>query len=127
MTIRKRSHARIVLIALALVVSCAKAPPQLSPTGQKAWAALQVVQEAKVFRDVAVAGEQQKVLSTDTTRYVVEWHKSFLQSIQQYPNGWKATTVASLDELKKKIPDAERPKLEPYFNLLTTLLQGVSQ
>jgi hypothetical protein len=106
-------------------VSCASAPPSLTPVGVAAFNARRVVKSLDLIRDVAVDAEANKVLSTDTTRRVVVFHRSSLETIRAVPNGWKSTVLAAIEEVPKNLPDKERMVLAPYLALTKTLILEV--
>jgi hypothetical protein len=106
-------------------VSCASAPPSLTPTGVTAFNARRVVKSLDLVRDVAIDAEANHVLSTDTTRRVVVFHRSSLQTIRAVPNGWKSVVLAGLEEVPKNLSDKERMVIAPYLALTKTLILEV--
>jgi hypothetical protein len=117
---------KYLLLCLCLsFVSCASAPPSLTPTGVAAFNARRVVKSLDLIRDVAIDAEANKVLSTDTTRRVVVFHRSSLETIRAVQNGWKTTVLAALDEVPKNLSDKERMVLAPYLALTKTLILEV--
>jgi hypothetical protein len=115
------------VLALVLIVGCAKAPPTLTPVGKTAWQGIQAIRILDTIRDVAIAANAQNppVLSTDTTRKVVTFHKSAVTVIGSTPGGWKPIVTTSLAQLQKDIPAAEWTKLAPYVVLLQTIIQEI--
>jgi hypothetical protein len=115
------------VLALALIVGCAKAPPTLTPVGKTAWQGIQAIRVLDTIRDVAIAANAQTppILSTDTTRKVVTFHKSAVTVIGASPGGWKPIVTASIGQLQKDVPAAEWTKIAPYVALLSTIIQEI--
>jgi hypothetical protein len=126
-----------IVLAIALTLSfaaCGATPPlttsptrNLSAAGLAAFQSTKVVKALDVLRDVAVEAEKQHLLSTDTTRKVVTYHLSAVKTIGAVPSGWQTVVGSGLVELGKNIPAAEWKQLEPFANLITTVLHEVSQ
>jgi hypothetical protein len=116
-----------LMLALVCGLSgCANAPPNLTPEATAAFHATRVVKALDLVRDFAVDGEAQtpKVLSTAHARIVVDFHEAAVRTIHAVPTGWKPTVTAALDELRGKL-GAEYPQLEPYVNLVKTLIASL--
>lgn len=107
--------------------SCAKAQPQLSPAGQAAVSAKQVIQALDVARDFAIAANAQTppMISAADTLKIVDWHEQAVKVIVAVPGGWKATLQASLTQLQKDVPADVWSRLLPYVTLVETLMAGV--
>lgn len=105
----------LLIFALALVPACATAPPTLSPAAQAAFQKTEVIHALDLLRDTAIDAEAATLLSTPTTRLVVNFHKSSLQIINVATDGWRALVSASLKELERILPAKERDLLRPYL------------
>jgi hypothetical protein len=112
-----------ILLALLVMVGCAKAPPDLTPQATLAFQATRVVKALDLVMDTAIAAEAQtpKVISTANTRTVVEFHQAAVRTIHAVPGGWKPTVTAALNELPAKL-GADYAKIAPYVNLVKALL-----
>jgi hypothetical protein len=90
-----------VIIAFVWSSGCSPAPPVLSPEAKAAFHATRVVQVLDVFRDAAIAANDgvPPLLTTDSTRKVVLWHKSAVKTIRAVPTGWEPVVRAGLFEL----------------------------
>lgn len=113
---RRRLRRPILLVVLLVCASCASAPPSLSQAGVAAFHATRIVQELDLMRDAAIGANSltPPLLSADTTRKVVTWHRATLRTIQAVPNGWLLTLSAGLDQLVLSVPAEERRILTPY-------------
>ena len=122
---QKRRSILPVLLVLALA-GCAKAPPTLSPAGVAAFNATRVVKALDLVRDTAIAANAQTppLVSTANTRIVVNVYESAVRTIAAAPNGWKAIVSKALDELPNQL-GAEYSQIEPYVNLVKTLIAEV--
>lgn len=118
--------AAVMTLAAPLVaVSCAHPSPNLSPVGVRAFYATRAVNVLDVVRDTAIAAEAAtpKLLSTSSTRAVVEWHRAAVAAAGATPSGWEATVLASLDGVERNLEPPERAVLAPYFALVRAILQ----
>jgi hypothetical protein len=116
----------IPLLALVLMLGCAKPPPNLTPEATAAFHATRVVKALDLVMDTAIAAEAQtpKVLSTAHTRTVVEFHQMAVRAIHAVPGGWKPTVSAALNELQAKL-GPEYAQIAPYVNLVKTLIASL--
>jgi hypothetical protein len=106
--------------------SCAvQSPPTLSPAGTAAFQATRVVKALDILRDFAIDAEAQdpKLISTDNTLKVVNFHEAAIKTIGAVPGGWKATVQAGLDQLKDDVLPAEWQRLLPYVALIKSLIE----
>lgn len=119
----------MLFVVLALCLGCAKAPPNLTPQGAAAFHGTQVIKALDVLRDTAIDANAlvPPLVSTDTTRNVVTYHKSAITIIHATPRGWKVAVLTGLNELSTKIPPVEQQQLGPYLALAKTLIQEVGQ
>lgn len=117
----------LLLIGFLALPSCTKAPPNLSPAGQAAFQKTRVIKGLDLLRDFAIDAEAQspKVLSTDTTRKIVQAHQSILKIMDAAGNGWQALVGTALDEVVNSLPAAERGKVAPYVALVKAILLEV--
>ena len=121
----------ILVLCLASTVACATSNVQgrstanLTSPGLVALHASEVVRVLDVIRDTAVDAETAKLLSTDTTRKVVTWHKAALQTIQATPGGWKLTVLAGLDALYQPLTPSEQSVLRPYIFAAKLVIESV--
>lgn len=117
----------IPLLALLLLLGCAKAPPNLTPEATAAFHGTRVIKALDLVMDTAIAGEAQtpKVISTATARRVIEFHQAAVRTIHAVPGGWKPTVLASMDQLTRVLGDDAGP-LTPYLNLVRTLIESLT-
>jgi hypothetical protein len=115
-----------VLSALS-TSSCAKAPPNLSPSGVAAFHGTQVVKALDLVRDTAIVAEMQQppLVRTETARAIIVWHRAAVMTIGASPGGWKPTVSAGLDAIDRALSDSERATLTPYIALARTLIAEV--
>src|SRR6266550_45349 len=79
--------------ALVQSACAAKAPPSLSPEATTAWYGTRVIKALDLLRDSATSAEaaHPQLLSTETTRRIVLYHRAALQTIHDAPAGWPTT------------------------------------
>lgn len=118
----------LVVVALLVVTGCASAPPNLSRQGVAAFNATRIIGGLDLLRDSAIAANAQipPLVSTDTTRKIVTYHRSALLVIHDYPAGWMSAVVTGLNETVADLPPSEAQLLAPYVALVHTILQGVT-
>lgn len=122
----------LILVALLAITpaSCStvpKAPPNLSPQATTAWYGTQVIKVIDLVRDTAVDANKVSppLLSTNTTRMLVNWHRSALDIVHQAPAGWPNAVVTGLVEVVRNLPETEKTILQPYVTLLITVVQEI--
>lgn len=120
------------LLLLALLLSfapaCASNPsPSLTPVGQAAVTATQVIKALDVVRDTAVDlnAAQPPILSSKVTLQIVNFHESAVKVILAAPTGWKNTVVAALGQLQSDLSPADYARIAPYVALVQTLIASV--
>jgi hypothetical protein len=118
----------LALLTFAPMTSgCATAPPNLSPAASSAFQKTRVIRALDLVRDFAIDGEAQmpKIVSTSTTRKIVQWHQSSLTVIQASDTGWVEAVSAGLTEVVNSLAPDEQQKFTPYVVLITTILREV--
>jgi hypothetical protein len=118
---------KILILIAVLTAGCASAPVYLTPAGIAAFNKTRVIKGLDVIRDTAVDANKTipPIISTATTRKIVEFHRSTLVVINV--NGVRDITTASLDELIKNLPQSEKDLLTPYVILAKTILNEVNK
>lgn len=125
----------VILLACVLgagvlgVSACgATPPPTLSPAGQAAVTATQVIKALDVIRDTVVELNKQTppIVSTADMLKVVNFHESAVKTILAVPSGWKATVESALAQLQKDLPADTWNRMLPYITLYETLVAGVA-
>ena len=109
--------------------SCAKAPanlPSLPPEAQVAYKANEAIVAIGTVQHVAIelnkilicdsapAATCHPVLSDKNTGSVIDAVRKALLTIQQAPNGWKATVSVALDQIDAALDEAGKSKLKAY-------------
>lgn len=119
---------------LLFVVACGGNPtPQtdptrnLSPQGKAAYQSTRVVKVLDLIMDTAIAAEAQspKLMSTNSTRKVVEYHNAVIRTIAAVPDGWIPVAKQGALELQKTIPPEEFKQIDPYFRLVFMLFEEI--
>jgi hypothetical protein len=122
------SQLPIVLLMLGLAANasaCATVPQQplnLSPEAQVAWRNLEIVRVLDLIRDTAIDAEREGLLTTGTTRKVVQFHISSLTILKAAEVGWQGVIGQTLDDLASDLPGRDRPMLGPYIGLIKQAL-----
>lgn len=136
-----------IIVALALLMaSCGPVPAPLTPDAKLAFHATRVVKALDVVRDAAIASNETTppIISTNSTRTVVLWHRTVVQVIQAVPGGWKTTVKASIFVLTcdvraydptpayptpppctSQLAPAEVVRLAPYVGLVLIVISEV--
>lgn len=113
------------LLLIVLAVSCAKVPPSLTPAGVAAFQGTQAIKALDLLRDAAIDANAltPPLISTDTTRRVVLYHKSAITIIHSTPAGWRSTVQTGLTELRQSLQGSELEQLVPYLRLAQALIE----
>lgn len=116
---------RLVALSLILATGCAPAPPNLTPAGVAAFKGTQAIKALDMLRDAAVDANAltPPLISTDSTRRVVLYHKSAITIIHKTPGGWRPTVGAGLGELRASLKGTDGEQLAPYIHLAQTLIE----
>lgn len=128
--VRRFTHPLLALALIMTISACAShTPPTLSPAGVAAFNATKVVKALDVLRDTAVAANAQvpPLVTEDSTRAVVTYHRAAVTTIGATPSGWAPTVRIGLDAVAQALSPAERQQLAPYIALLKTLIAKVTQ
>lgn len=117
----------VLIVSFLALNNCRHAPATLSPQASQAWYATRVIKTLDLIRDTAVDANAQTppLLSTETTRRVVEYHRSAIITAHEMPNGWKRTVATGLGELANNLNSQEQTILIPYIHLAQTILNEV--
>lgn len=117
----------LLLVSVGIAVGCSALarPYNLSPEATLAFRNTQVIKGLDLLRDTAVDANAQTppLISTETTRKVIEFHVAALKIIDATSDGWFTVLRQSLKELADVIPDNERGLLGPYLGLMRSILQ----
>lgn len=107
----RRALVPLLLAAVLLsgMLGCAKAPPNLTPEGQKAYTADQIVVRVNRLMDTAIDAEAAKALPTATTRVIVRFCVEADKTLAQLPAGWGPTLYTAWHQVK------EDPLVKPYL------------
>lgn len=112
-------------VVLALAIGCAPAPPNLTPAGVAAFKGTQAIKALDLLRDAAIDANAltPPLISTDSTRRVVLYHKSAITIIHKTPAGWRPTVGAGLAELRASLKGTEGEQLAPYIRFAQALIE----
>jgi hypothetical protein len=129
MTVDPKTLAGRVLIPFIVFIAVSGcAPPQsiVTDPGRQAWYASQVLQRVSEVQNISIQlnSTTPPTLSTNTTRVIVQMCVSSAKVLKEMPNGWAKVVLASFNEAKAQIPQAE---LSKNVSLQTALavLEGI--
>ena len=124
---------RLAIVFLLFFAACTKAPPQLPPEAVVAYKANEAIVAIGTIQHVAI--ELNKVLVCDpachgllsdkNTGIVVDAVRKVLLTIQQAPNGWKATALVGLDQIDALLDETGRAKLKAYTAAARATIQAL--
>lgn len=97
----------------------------LTQPGITALHTTEVIKVLDVIRDTAVDGLAAKVIPEATSTRVVDWHRAAVLTIQQAPNGWSATTISGLNNLKATLTSSEVSVIGPYIDSAIALIKAL--
>ena len=142
MLTRRRSAALAAVLALLYLstIACAtlKPPAQLTPIGDTAYYAREIVKGVAALQDSAIDAEKTGALSTDDTRAVVEATKTAAQAAGDLAASLKsgvsqaeakAKWVGVIREALARVPnhlsDHGKALVAPYIQVVLTLLTAL--
>lgn len=115
-----------LMITLALTPACVKQPPNLTPAGQAAFNADQVVQALKVVTDTVIAANQPGAnphLNDADAKAVLQGLKLVVTAVAASPGGWKPAGLAAWAEAKKALTPAQAQVLALYIGMVDILFK----
>jgi hypothetical protein len=100
------------------------APAGLSAPGVLAFNQTRAVKAIDLIRDTAIAANAQTppVMSTNSTRLVVQFHEATVKTINAAGTGWANEVKTAADNFIKTLPTTDQAIIQPYITLLDTLL-----
>jgi hypothetical protein len=113
----------VVLVCLLGSVSCAKAPPTLTPPGTAAFQALRVGHALDAVRDIAIDAEATKLIAPADARLAVDWHSACVRVIAATPGGWKPVVLAAIEQLKTDMRPLAWQRIAIYIDLLKAVIK----
>ena len=113
---RARRLVAPILFVLALASACTKTPPNLSPAGQAAFKADQIVLRVNELERAAIQANATGGLDLKTTGLVVKFCVDADKTLKAVPAGWQATVAAGWTALKRDIPTPTNPVVAAAFS-----------
>lgn len=131
-----------LLLLLVLTPACGPTPRPMPPDVAAAFHASRVIMVLDVLRDAAIAAHdaQPPVMTEDSTRKVVVWHKATIQAVQMAPQGWRASAKESIFRFScdpaaasvsppppctPLLPAVDLARLRPYISLALVVISEV--
>lgn len=132
----KPPAAMLLLVLLPVLLfsdSCAKRPPNLSPTGVRAWQADEVVVHLNTVVDATIglnkvqvcqapsgqpvntARDCHPLVPDKTVRPVLSAIDNALQLLDKAPDNWRVIALQALDQAEKELDEYGKTKLLPYL------------
>lgn len=122
---------RILVLCAALAVgvsgasaACRHHPNVVTPQGQVAYSADQIVLRVNELQNAAIQAEASGGLSTDATRKIVQFAVSANQTLKATPNGWRATVKAGWSATKVQLPAITNPAVQAAIAALEAVLEA---
>lgn len=117
-----------LMLVLVVMWACAKAPPNLSPQGQVAFKADQIVLRVGELQNAATQANAGGALDEATTRTIVTWTVSAAQILKTTPAGWQAALVSSWTAVKGNLPlrSITNPTVQLAFTAVDAIIGGLA-
>jgi hypothetical protein len=112
----------VLIIALIGSVSCAKAPPNLSPVANAQFQSDKYLMALSDFEDGVEVGYHAGWLSQKDTYLVAQILGVTGVSIHASPDGARAIALSALDEISKSV---DMIKFAPYINSVRLVIEGL--
>ena len=120
----------LLLLPILALLGCQHAPPTLSPQGTAAFNNTRVIKTLDLLRDVAITANAQTppLLTTPTTRKIVNFHTLALKTIDASQTGWLSAVSVALFQLRSdpSLLPTELQFLNPYFDLAKSVLDALN-
>jgi hypothetical protein len=114
---------------LLLAAACTHAPPTLSPQGVHDFNTLRVIKALDLLRDTAIDANKQTppLLTTATTRKIVNYHKFAVMTLDASGAGAKAGVSSALAQLiaDPSLTPPELALVQPYYALVKTAIDNL--
>lgn len=98
-----------VILALALVACAGNPTATLSPAGQTAYTADQIVIRVNELQAAAIQAEAAGALPTATTRQIVKFAIAANEVLGTTPEGWPATITTAWLAMRAALPPITNP------------------
>jgi hypothetical protein len=119
---------KIIWLPLVFALGCVHAPATLTPQGTADFNATQVIKTLDLLRDAAINANAQTppLLTTPTTRKIVNFHALALKTIDASRSGWKPAVSVALFQLMAdpSLLPTEVQFLQPYFNVAKAIIDA---
>lgn len=115
-----------LLVILLAASACAPPPTIVTPQGQTAYRADQIVVRVNELEKAAIAANAQGQLSTDTTRLIVTFCVDADKTLAATPTGWQATVRTGWATLKVSLPPITNPAIVAALGVVDALIGGLA-
>lgn len=120
----------LAIVTLACVMgvgtlACAKTAPNLTPVGQHAYTADQVVVRVNELQNAAIAAEAAGQLPTATTRIIVQFAVAANQTLRTVPQGWPQTLAQAWASTKTQVGVVANPVVATAIGVVDVIIAGV--
>lgn len=128
-------RARLVALVVCVLVGCAKAPPNLSPSGARAYQANQAVVALGTVQHAAIELNKIQVcnpapchplFSNKDTAIVVDNVTTALTTMRTVPQGWKATALSALQAVKMRLADDGKASIAAYLDTAIAIVSALT-
>ena len=114
----------VVCLFALVVVSCAP-KSVVTPEGQRAWTATEVLVRVHELQQAAIQANSDKALSDADAIVVVKFTTSAAATLKQAPVGWPTTVKAGWAQVKANISAAGNKTLSLVFGIIDGVLGGL--
>lgn len=123
----KRLVFTIALVVTLAGVACHRPVTIVTPAGQAAFTADQVVMRVNELQAAAIQAEATGGLPTATTRVIVQFCVDADKTLAATLSGWRATVSTAWTQTKARLPVITNPAVQAAINAIDVVLalQGV--
>lgn len=117
----------VLVTSVGLMAGCAPKNPNLSPQGQAASVADQVVLRVNELESAAIQANSAGALSTETTRLIVKFCVDADKTLKAVPLGWRDTVKAAWAATKHDLGGAaNKPDIAAALTAVDTLITALA-
>jgi hypothetical protein len=115
----------LLVVLLCLAPACAPPKAVVTPQGQVAFTADQIIVRVGELQNAVLQANANKALDDATTKTVVTWTTAAARILKTTPSGWQATLFSGWKAVKPQIP-TNNPAIALAVGAVDALVGGLS-
>jgi hypothetical protein len=113
----------VLALYFAIIAACHPPVSLVTPEGQAAWKADQVLTRVEELQNVAIDANTQKSMSDADAINVVQWTRAATVTLKAYASGdWRGLLKPGYVQFKAHISQSAKDKLKTYLTVFDAIL-----